>query len=237
MKKAASLFLIAPLAACSIGTEVGNGVRPRRDEPGRNSGGPSPKSNPEIAGDIDTATPAGESMNKNKDTSSGSPMGGSLPTSSPAVPISTETWLWRVVTATCASPWAETLRSPVSLRGRVGGSPVALEATLGAEGWLLRLTPGTRTATLRSNSADSPFAVTMTSSEPVTSPPQCSSVNTTTTSTSNGVPLAEHTATVSWDGRSYRLKWTLAGSGNPRSLESIEVTSPAGEVITLKASP
>jgi hypothetical protein len=226
--------------SCSLGTEVGNGLKPRRDGTG-SSGSPGIKesSAPETGSPRPTNSSPGDSG-----TGSGSPSP-DVEDSRKAPPVSAamsklpnrESIILSILTTHCASPWAEALQSPISLQESAPGSSALLKvsATRDAASQYWRVASSSSSLLVQGAPEVSAYTVKVLDERMMVLAQDrtCSSVDLVVSGDGNTRKIT-HAVQISSSSGPFKLVWNTAEITGSKILKSVAITKPDGSIVILQ---
>lgn len=249
-----SLLTALSSAGCSIGTEVGNGVKPSpdpRDDKDKMSS-PDESNNDTTTSDNGgkpTTTYEDSAKDNNRSSEkSNSPQSSSTPMPGAGNPLEVSPErLVNLVMNQCASPWSESyVPAVVSFVGGTSSAPAVFKWTFQSDtvsgiSRLQWLAPGTSTHFTRKNSGGkTAYSIEIRDQASVTSPLSPLGANVTCSevlvapSDLPGSPsgsVEQVSANLSTEGLSAKIQWYTTQSGNSKSLKLIRITIGQSNII------
>ena len=231
------IFLVQ---SCSLGTEVGNGLKPRRDGT-ESSGSPGIKERaaPETGSPVPTNSSPSDSgkgsgsPSPNEVDSMKGPLG--MPTVSGA--SNSESIILSILTTHCASPWAEALQSPISLQESAPGSSALLKvsATRDAASQYWRVASSRSSLLVQGAPEVSAYTVKVLDERMMVLAQDrtCSSVDLVVSGDGNTRKIM-HSVQISSSSGKFKLVWNTAEITGSKILKSVAITKPDGSVVLLQ---
>ena len=231
------IFLVQ---SCSLGTEVGNGLKPRRNE-GGSSEAPDNKgsSAPETKSPVSAQGAPVDSGKGNRSPSQDEvdSKNGPLVSATSSAVFNSEAIILNILTTHCASPWAENLQAPISLEDSAPrtSAPIKLSATRDAASQYWRVASPRTSFWVQGAPEVSAYTVKVLDEHMIVLAQEstCSAVNLVVSGDKN-TRMIKHSVDISLPSGQFKLVWNTAELNSLKILKSVEITTPDNATVTLQ---